>query len=255
MKKIGIIDSGIGGLTLLKELQNSCFEAEFFYISDEANVPYGGKSQGFMLERTMLMVDELVKKRIDSIILACNTLTAETIDTLRSRYEISFLGIEPFLNYPNKNYLDDSNTLGLILTPATFSSKRFNDLKDSLDPESKIKIIPLDKLALLIEQLKYVDPVTLREKLIEEISFIKKLKLTHLILGCTHYPIIRNLIEKELGVKTIDPNKNVVNHIESTLSLPRRAKVDLNFFYNPNLSDSWQLVSMEDFKFFDLFNT
>ena len=81
MKKIGVIDSGIGGLTILKDLMSKRLDAEFWYISDEENVPYGGKSQDFMFKQMTVMTSRLIEKGVDGILIACNTATSETIDT------------------------------------------------------------------------------------------------------------------------------------------------------------------------------
>jgi glutamate racemase len=250
MKKIGIIDSGIGGLTLLKEMINSRYEAEFYYISDETNVPYGEKSQEFMFERTKLMVGKLIEKQVDTIVLACNTLTAETIDKLRTEYQIHFVGIEPYLNFLNNIESNDASKIGLILTVATYNSKRFKQLQQKIDPQNEISIFPMKKLAQNIEKLKYDDSVEVYSDIKNELSTLKNSGLSHLILGCTHYPIIKNIIEDILNVKTVDPNIYVLNHISSLIQLVKSNEIKTQFFYNANLGDKWESIKLNEFKFF-----
>ena len=250
MKKIGIIDSGIGGLTLLREFLNSAYSAEYFYISDENNVPYGGKSQSFMYERTQMMVDKLMSKEVETIVLACNTLTAETIDKLRSQYSIKFIGIEPYVNYQNKVESIGAKKLGLILTPATYASNRFKELQKKFDPEDKITVLPLENLALSIEKLKYDSSEKVYTTLKNELRPLRKLGLSHLILGCTHYPIIKELIERELNVITVDPNKQVSQHLSNVLGLSKSSFAVQKFNYNSDLGDVWQYISLNDFSFF-----
>jgi glutamate racemase len=250
MKKIGIIDSGIGGLTLLREFIHSAYSAEYFYISDESNVPYGGKTQQFMYERTQLMVEKLMAKNVETIVLACNTLTAETIDKLRSNYSIKFIGIEPYINYQNKVESIGAKKLGLILTPATYASNRFKELQTKFDPDGKIVVLPLENLALLIEKLKYDSSEKIYLDLKNELKPLKELDLSHLILGCTHYPIIKELIERELNVIAVDPNKQVSQHLSNLLGLSKSKYPVEKFNYNFDLSDVWQYTSLKDFGFF-----
>jgi len=170
MKKIGILDSGIGGLSLLNEILSQNFLAEYYYISDNENMPYGNKSQDFMLKRIRVLVQKLLDKNVEAIIIACNTATAETIDKLRVEFDLPFFGIEPYINYLNHSH--DEN-LALILTEATYNSKRFQLLTQKLDSNNKVKIFPLKNLALTIEKLKEVPFSEIEKDVYKELSFIK----------------------------------------------------------------------------------
>jgi len=253
LKKIGILDSGIGGLTILKDLIGGKYCAEYFYISDEDNVPYGGKTQDFMLERTRLMVEKLRGKDIYKILIACNTLTAETIEILRKDYiDINFIGIEPYVNYINKNSMMEDDSVGMILTPATFESERFKNLIKKYDPNGKIIIQPLNSLALLIQQLSSKPFKDMKDLIDQEIQKIKDHgSLTHVILGCTHYPIIRKYIEDSIGVKTIDPYEQVIDHLVSICDLEVGQR-DTKFFFNPNLGDEWNFIGFDSLDAFKL---
>lgn len=248
MKRIGILDSGIGGLTLLKGILNHHFDADYFYISDNKNVPYGNKSQDFMLERIRLMVTILLDKNVDAIVIACNTATAETIDKLRSDFTIPFFGIEPYINYLNHS---EDKELALILTEATFKSARFQALLQRFDSNNKLKIYPLKELALAIESLK-TTPFFEIEKIIEsELNFLNENKFDALILGCTHYPIIKGYIENHYKIKTVDPTENIIKNIKEKLSLEVSQVSKQTFQYNEDASNSWIKISLEDFPFFE----
>lgn len=248
-KKIGIIDSGIGGLTFLNLLIVQKYSADYFYISDSENVPYGEKSQDFMLKRTRLMVNQLVKEGVQNIVLACNTLTAETIDSLRQIYPLNFFGIEPYVNYINKENLEDNSKIGLILTPATFKSTRFINLKRKLDPLNKLEVYPLENLALLIEKLKVISLENIKSEIRKELEPVKAQNLKYLVLGCTHYPLIKDFIEKELDLKTIDPHIHVINHLVRHLNLKVGIESIDSFEYDHNLSGKWMTASIENFSF------
>lgn len=249
MNSIGIIDSGIGGLTILKQLISKNLDANFYYISDEDNVPYGGKSQTFMLSRMKEMTEKLIKKNVQGILIACNTATAETIDHLRNHYKIPFIGIEPYINYINK--LDTKEKkLGVILTQATFNSNRFKNLVISLDPKKLISIYPLQELALLIEKLKYSKFEDIKQKVDKELLILKDQELTHLILGCTHYPILSKYIESTLDLVTIDPSAFVIDQLIESLGLKILKKTNKNeFYYNANNSSLWKKTDLKSLIF------
>jgi glutamate racemase len=250
MKKIGFIDSGIGGLSILNTLIESHYQAEFYYISDGDNVPYGNKSQSFMFERTQLMVESLTKLGVEVIVLACNTLTAQTIDRLRRETTIQFIGVEPYINFLNK--APTKNSCGLILTQATYKSNRFKQLLSKYDPDQRIKVIPLPKLAIIIEQLKNKSFDLIKDEISQELEVVRSFNLGYLILGCTHYPIVSNYIESYLGLKTINPHLSVIERIADICRLKKTSKVQDKFHYKSNLSDQWSEESITSLNFLNL---
>ncbi len=250
MVKIAIIDSGIGGLTVLKDLINLNCAVDFYYISDEENVPYGDKTQNFMYERVCDMLEICHEEGIKHFVLACNTLTAETIDRVRDEYpEDQFFGIEPYINYLNKGTFSPGKKLGLILTPATFASKRFKLLKQLKDPSDIISCYTPSNLALLIEDLKYKHFNEVRPFLEAELEFLRQESLDFLLLGCTHYPIIGKFIEQYLELKTINPHDKIARHIVDSMGLDQSLTSTSSFMYNAKCSRDWKSVKLEDFYF------
>lgn len=249
--KIGIIDSGIGGLTLLKDLINQKIQAQYFYVSDDKFVPYGEKTQDFMKTRVFSMINKLQAKNVNAIIIACNTLTAETIDLLRKKTTIPIIGIEPYVNYLHHSPSKNHDKLAMILTPATYQSKRFQSLRKKLDPYEKIDIFPLSELALIIETLKKESFLSLKNHIKKQLQPIYNKGYSHLILGCTHYPIIKDFLETHLQLKCINPNSQVAQHIQKTLNLPIGHQVDPYFLYNPDNSERWIKTQISSFHFFE----
>tara|TARA_B100001971_G_C18268000_1_gene596036 strand:+ start:33329 stop:34123 length:795 start_codon:yes stop_codon:yes gene_type:complete len=250
-KKIGIIDSGVGGLSILFHLLRMQEDCTFYYQSDHSNVPYGNKKQDFMYSQTALMVEKLLAEKIDLILIACNTLTAETIDKLRGEYEIPFVGIEPYINYVNS--LAPEHHAGLILTQATFDSKRFQSLVQKLDHEHKLATFPLANLALIIEDMQYNGIEKGLAKVDEELLEIKKMNLDSLILGCTHYPLIGKYIAESLDVNVIDPHIAVCKRVFEVLKLElKEAKDFLNkdFNYAFEIDAEFEQKSLQVFDFF-----
>ena len=211
-KKIAVIDSGIGGTSLVDVMIKRNLEVELYYQADSVNVPYGGKDQEFMYNRMLKMIQQFLD--FDAIFLACNTLTAETIDRLRQNVRIPFFGIEPYVNFLNKS---TPGKMALILTPATYQSDRFRKLREKFDPESRIDIFPLKHLAQIIEDYRKISWGAVSS----ELAPLREKNYDYLILGCTHYSLIRGFIEKELDVQTVDPCEEVVDHIKNQLKLQR----------------------------------
>lgn len=230
-KKIGIFDSGVGGFSILQELLNILPGHEFYYISDKPNAPYGDKDSEFIKKRCHILSEELLAQGVDLVLIACNTATAEGIDSLREKFDTPFVGIEPFVKAIETFDLKEKNVNPVVLTtPAMHESKRFQLLLDKFDPKKIIHQHPCPNLASLIERA-YEDDFTSVEAQIEaELSQLKELSLTHAILGCTHYPLIKEMISEYLGVKCISPCVAVAKRVAHILKAqPLNSKAVLHF--------------------------
>ena len=212
--KIGVFDSGIGGFSVLSDLIRVFPEAHFFYFSDDAHAPYGPKSDEYITKRTFTITDELIKKGAEMIVVACNTATASSIDALRTHYpKIVFVGVEPYL----KAYYNESgpSKMAVLTTESTGKSERFKRLKERLDPKGFIDHYSLRNLARMIENF-YRDPSDEREfdrLLVIELEALKDKNYTHAILGCTHYPLVKEKIEAVLNLKTLSPSPYVAQRV------------------------------------------
>jgi len=245
-KRLGIIDSGIGGLSLLDGMSCANLNLDYFYCSDNKNVPYGEKTQAFMVQRVVEMVEGIKKKNVDAILLACNTLTAQTIDLLRDKYSLPFIGIEPYINF--YNLLDpDQSKLVLILTKATFDSARFKKLRDLKDPHHKVDVFTPAHLAVLIESCKG-NFQSHRKILKEELELLKDKNYTHCILGCTHYPFVKEFIANYLNLEVIDPTEHVVKEVRRVLDLGTIKKSQDKFEYSTDCAQSWNKTSFHYIK-------
>ena len=120
---LGIFDSGVGGLTILSSLKSMLPQEQFIYVSDDANAPYGKKSKEEISERCFQIVDFLISKGCKLVVVACNTATTNAIDALRSRYDISFIGIEPAIKPAALN--SKTKVIGVLATRGTLSSLLF----------------------------------------------------------------------------------------------------------------------------------
>lgn len=230
--KIGVFDSGIGGLTVLEAIREVLPNVDYYYYGDSFNNPYGDKSTIELYEITSLIVEYLIKQNCKIIVIACNTATTKCISYLRDKYrDIIFIGTEPAIKVAcDKNY---KNIL-LLATPLTISSERVHALiEKSKREDENIYLSSCGGLAHAIE----VNDVYLEEEIIKGIYLEYKDKnIDAIILGCTHYPIISDLISKYFkdatlldgrsGVARMVYKKAVENGIEC---MNRRGKV---YIYN-----------------------
>lgn len=199
---IGVFDSGIGGLTVLSQLINLMPDENYIYFGDIAHLPYGNKSKEAIKKFSFRNAAFLIEKGIKLLVIACNTSTAIALDYLKSIFNIPIIGvIEPAvieaLNYNPKN-------IGIIGTKATINSNKYFDVIKSYNNDINIiqKATPL--FVPLIEEGWFEHKVM--NEVIDE--YLKDLKnnIDVLILGCTHYPIIKNKIQQYFGenVKIVD---------------------------------------------------
>lgn len=221
MTAIGLFDSGIGGFSVLSETLKILPGVETYYISDDAHAPYGDKSEEFILERSRALTKILLEeKKVDLVVVACNTATAVAIAELRKSYpHVPFVGIEPYLNIQKRYHSDDPHRRFVVLTTArTGKSEKFKKLKEMLDPENKIDHYGMERLASLIEEAYHKGmSLSLRQEIEKDLLPLKEKKYTHVILGCTHYPLISQMIENFLQVECINPAPYVALRIKNLL--------------------------------------
>lgn len=251
--KIGVFDSGIGGFSVLGELFKAFPEATYYYFSDDANAPYGPKSDEFITERAIHITRELLQKGVQLIVVACNTATAASIDQLREKFStIPFVGVEPYLNayYKMPEGLSDAQKKMMVLTTeSTGKSERFKRLKERLDPQSQIDHYSLKNLARLIEEFYYsknteADGKKFQQDFEEEMRFLKDKHYAFAILGCTHYPLVRDRLENFLQLKTISPDAHVAHRVVNLLKPDRQAEVPESassgeFYFLSSKTNQW----------------
>lgn len=218
--QIGAFDSGIGGFSILKEVHRLMPALKIDYLADDAFAPYGTKTREQIIERSLFNTSHLLERGAHLILVACNSATAVAIEELRVKFPtIPFVGVEPYLNaLHHPDIFPGIKRAGVITTVLTGKSEKFQNLKKKLDPDNTITHWPLANLAGLIEDLYHFGfSDSLDQRIKSELSELKNQQLTHLILGCTHYPLIALLIEKYLEVKTISPCPYVALRVESLL--------------------------------------
>lgn len=190
--RVGIFDSGIGGLTVLKTLIDNYPNNEYIYYGDTLNLPYGNKTKEELNLLASKDIEFLLNKNVDIIIIACGTVSSNCLDYLKNKYQIPIYDIIS----PTINYLNNSNykNIGIIATNRTIDSHIF---KNNLNKDKTIYELSTPELVPLIESNNLDNLNTILDNYLKDYRD----KLDILVLGCTHYPIIINNINNYLDNK------------------------------------------------------
>lgn len=211
---VGVFDSGIGGLSVLRELEKILPNEDFYYYGDSLNNPYGEKSDEELFEITSGVVDYLVNKGCKLIVIACNTATTRCMKYLREKYkDIIFVGTVPAIKVACDR--DFKNTL-VMATPATIESERTMELiRDNIRKDQNIYLVACPGLANAIENN---DQEKIEEILKDTFREYKDKEIDSIVLGCTHYPFIKEDILKEMpGVILLDGSRGVAMEVKRQL--------------------------------------
>ncbi len=210
MLKIGIIDSGIGGFSVVKEMINSGINAEYHYVYDNKYHPYGDKNKGELSAIAYKNVNTLILRGVDIIVIACNTLTSSSITELRRMFDLPIIGVEP----PIKPCVSCCQNVVVMATPFTLSGDKLQDMiVEYMD--QNFYYPELAELALLIEY-NYDDREVIYKYLKEKLSGYKK--CDGLVLGCTHYNYITDLISDILpDIKIFSSTSGVIRRVMSSI--------------------------------------
>lgn len=207
MTKIGLFDSGVGGLTVLKELLTCMPDQSYVYFGDTARFPYGGKSQDTIIRYSIENSLFLLEHDVEIIAVACHTATSLALDTLQKTLNIPVLGvIEPAVE---KMIATTKNKhLGVIGTRATIASGMYQKELLKHLPDAIITACACPLFVSLIEE-QIISPEILRLVVKETLAPLKGKNIDTLLLGCTHYPLLAHYIQEEMGpdVQLVNPAK------------------------------------------------
>ncbi|MBL0251250.1 MAG: glutamate racemase [Polaromonas sp.] len=221
-RPIGVFDSGIGGLSILKALRAELPHESFIYIADSGNAPYGEKGDAFVIERSRAITRTLINDYgVKAMVVACNTATAAAAKVLRDEFpKLPLVGVEPALKPAIR--LSQTRKIGVIATRGTLESAKFAALKESLADQADFIIQPCDGLASAIEAQDTTKIIALLASYMPAIGQfgIENCNVDTLVLGCTHYPFISQLLRQYTGdaVHIIDTGEPVALHTKRILA-------------------------------------
>ena len=192
---IAVFDSGVGGISVLKELVALLPNENYLYFGDSANAPYGEKSTQAVRQLTLQAAEMLINRGAKALVVACNTATSAAITLLRQTYpDTVIIGIEPALKVATDRF--PTGHIGIMATAVTLREEKLAHQLERF-PEATVERIGAPGLVELIEQGKADSPET--EELLRKILAPYMGKLDALVLGCTHYPFVKAVIGKILG--------------------------------------------------------
>jgi len=213
---IGVFDSGVGGLSVLHEIRRALPGENLLYVADSAHAPYGDKSQQFIEERSIAITEFLISRNAKAIVVACNTATGAAITTLRSRFSMPIIAMEPAVKPAAAN--TQSGVIGVLATSRTLASDNFVKLFARYGEDAEIlgQACPG-----LVEQVEAGDLSGDKTRLLLERYVLPLLErgADTLVLGCTHYPFLAPLIQQIAGpgVSVIDSAAAVARQLRHRL--------------------------------------
>jgi glutamate racemase len=209
---IGIFDSGVGGLSVFREIVRILPEEKYIYWSDNAHCPYGEKSRDYIIDRARAVTSFLIEQGADIIVVACNTATAAAISTLREEFPVPFIGMEPAVKPAAQ--ATRSGVVGVLATAGTLRATKYIDTRAKWAHDVKIVEHIGQGFVELVEKGNVSGPEA--ESIVEKsVRPLIEAGADTIVLGCTHYPFLAETIMKAAGtpVTLIDPAPAVAKHL------------------------------------------
>ena len=197
-RPIGVFDSGVGGISVLRELVALMPNENFIFYGDSKNAPYGTKTLEEVRKLTLADAEYLRSRNVKALVVACNTATSAAIHILREKYqkEIPVIGIEPALK-PAVSVKENPRVL-VMATPMTLREKKFHNLMQKFQDQAEIISLPCPGLVEFVERGE-LSGEALEHFLKNLFAPYQERKVDAVVLGCTHYPLVRKTIQKVLG--------------------------------------------------------
>jgi glutamate racemase len=241
--KIGIFDSGIGGLSVLHEAYHQLPDQEYIFYADTEHVPYGLKTPeqiiGYATEITQFLID----KGVDAIVVACNTATSVAIKELRKRFSLPILGMEPAVKPAVEG--TEGKRVMVIATPVTIREDKLKDLLHRVDEEHRVDLLAMPGLVEFAESENF-EGKEVTEYVNSRCSAYDKKDYCALVLGCTHFNYFKPAYREYFGGETllIDGNTGTIRHLAEVLDLPVSPDKDVR------LDEKHNILCLRNTKYF-----
>lgn len=250
---IGLFDSGVGGTSIWREINNLLPNENTIYLADSINAPYGEKTKEEIIHLSCKNTEFLLSMNCKLIVVACNTATTNAIKVLRERYKIPFIGIEPAIKPAAIN--TKTNSIGILATKGTLSSELFHETASRFTNIQVIEQIGYGLVELIEDGEK--DTSETKELLKKYLEPMIANKIDYLVLGCSHYPYLIPQIKKILpkNVTIIDSGEAVARQTKFVLETNhllnlRNTKGECIFYSNNNPKVLANLIQKQDNVFY-----
>ncbi|MEG0372010.1 MAG: glutamate racemase [Clostridium sp.] len=238
-RPIGVFDSGIGGLTVAKEIMNILPNEDIVYFGDTARVPYGNKSK-VTIEKFSLQISRFLKsKDVKAIVIACNTASAFALDIIKDNFDIPVIGVI-IPGARGASASTTNNRVGIIGTEGTVSSMAYSDAVKAINKDIEIFSTPCPLFVPIVEE-GWSDKKVSYMIAEEYLDNMKLLDIDTLVMGCTHYPLLNNVVQQVMGeeVTLINPAKETALELKDILSNRNiQNKKDVQGKYSYYVSDN-----------------
>jgi len=238
---IGIFDSGVGGLSIWKEIVDLLPNENTIYLADSKNAPYGQKSKQSIIDLSVKNTEYLLEKGCKIIVIACNTATTNAIDYLRGRFDVPFIGIEPAIKPAALQ--TKTNAIGILATQGTLTSALFHSTSNKFTEGIEVVEQVGEGLVSLIENGE-IESKEMEALLYKYLKPMLDKQIDYLVLGCSHYPFLIPQIRKVIGDKItiIDSGQAVAKQTKAVLNMDSLLSLK-------NKKSSHQLFSNRDVAF------
>ncbi|SHI99857.1 glutamate racemase [Dethiosulfatibacter aminovorans DSM 17477] len=210
--KIGIFDSGVGGLTVLNTAMEMIPHAEYIYYADLDNVPYGTRDKDQVRKMTHEAITFLHDMGVDAVVIACNTATSTSVEFLRKSFDLPLIGMEPAVKPAIEN--SDEGKVIVMATELTLKEKKFKNLVSRLEGDGIVVSLPMPELVHMAEDFNFnhEDAVKLFRNKLEKYNLEE---FSAIVLGCTHFVYFKNILEKMVpeNISVIDGNLGTISHL------------------------------------------
>ena len=228
--KIGIFDSGIGGLSVLHEAYHQIPDQEYIFYADTEHVPYGTKSPeeitGYAIENTEFLID----RGAEALVVACNTATSVAIQELRKRFDIPILGMEPAVKPAVEG--TEGKRIMVIATPVTIREDKLKSLLHRVDGEHRVDLLAMPKLVEFAENEEF-DSDAVKDYIRTQFAKIDPSDYCALVLGCTHFNYFKPAYRDFYGKDTllIDGNHGTIHYLADVLGLKASEDQDNEVYF------------------------
>lgn len=213
---IGVFDSGLGGISVLKELRKHMPNEHFIFYGDSAYAPYGTRESDYIIDRCIHICDYFMSRNVKAIVIACNTATSVAAPILREKYPIPIIGMEPALKVAA--YGKEHQNIIVMATPLTLKEKKFEDLMSHFSSNNHIMKMPCPELVSIIEN----DELDNKDKVLNQLyTYYRDINLKEvdsIVLGCTHFVFYRKYFDEHFQhIEIIDGNLGTSKHLKHIL--------------------------------------
>ena len=243
---IGVFDSGVGGISVLKHIHTLLPNEDLMYVADSKFAPYGNKTPEFIQERALWITDFLIGKGAKALVVACNTATAAAVDLLRQKYHLPIIGMEPAVKPAAA--ASKTGVIGVLATSGTLKSAQFAALLDHYGQQVEVVTQACHGLVECVERGE-LDSTATQDLLASYVQPLIAAEADTIVLGCTHYPFVRTLIENLVGndVVLIDTGAAVAKELKRRLEDARLLNAEtqigqVGFWSNSTHADAEDIV-------------